>query len=151
MNSYVCQKKNHFQITTQTIIEKQAKYISFENTLFQILCFKLDIYGVKCELPNERIEIRQSSANDRKHHAFEALILNQLLPSQPNRLTAKRLHFASSTKNNRYKNKRPNPKQCFFKLIIEMQAITTTGQSFILYSVESDKIIVRVSERKRGG
>ena len=91
------------------------------------------------------VPIKQSDSN-RKPIDYEAEKL-YVYPFQPNKLTVKRLHFAYTTQNNNRKKNKPNPDQRYFLLIVEMQVISkNTGQAFTLYSVASDRLIVRVSE-----
>lgn len=111
----------------------------------EISYYQLNVYGIKCESPSTIIQIKQTSANDRKPHDYQPLKLNELAAFEANRLTVKRLHFAVTTENNRKVNNKPNPNQRYFKLVVELQVITMNGGSFILYAVESDEIIVRVN------
>ncbi len=107
--------------------------------------FELDVYAVKNELQTDRVDIHQSGLA-RRHFKYEPLVIKKLEAFEANRVSAKRLHFAATTKNNKFLNREVNPMQRYFILVVEFKAVTTDGQNFIIYSVESERIIVRVSE-----
>lgn len=64
---FVNQKKNHFQITVhiETQDELPPKLIKIDDKLKQVKEFKLAFCGVKAEMTNSEIQIRQSQT-DRK-------------------------------------------------------------------------------------
>ena len=122
---------------------KYFKYKSDETTFHEIDNFQLQFYGVKQESQMQVVPIRQSDSNRKPiNYEPEKFFLS---PYQPNKLTVKRLHFAYTTQNNNRKKNKPNPEQRYFLLIVEMQIISkNTGQTFTLYAVQSDRLIVRV-------
>ena len=149
LNVYICQRKNHFQITAQTLVDKVPKYFYAENRFQLIDHYKLNIHAIKSEQKSEFVEIRQSKSTDRKHFKYEPLRIEKLESMKMSSLTAKRLHFGEVTKNNKMLgNNILNPRQRFFKLIVEMQVISNEGQTSLLYSYESEIVIVRVSRHK---
>ena len=108
--------------------------------------YMLEIYAVKSEQKQCRIEINQSNSKTRKHLKYEPLVFKKLEPNQDNLVSARRLHFGEITKNNKFISNCPNENQKYFNLIVEVKVVTKNGNSFIIHSVESDKkIIVRVS------
>ena len=144
--SYISQRKNHFQITIQVLVHALVKYVRAHEQYYEIDHYQLEIYAIKNEDKSERIEIHQSNKGDRRHLKYMPIEFKALLPNQENRQSAKRLHFGEITKFNKYVNMSPNPKQRYFTLVVELQVVTTTGNTFVLFSTESEKrIIVRVS------
>ena len=99
---------------------------------------------MKNELQTERIEICQSNI-DRRHVKFEPIIIKKIEPNSDNQMIIRRLHFSEITKRNKFINHMPNPLQRYFILIIEFRVHLANNQHFVLYSAESEKIIVRVS------
>jgi myelin regulatory factor len=145
-DAFICQKKNHFQITTHTTLKNPAKYFKLKNYIHfhEIEYYQLQFYGVKQESQMQYVPIKQSNSN-RKPIDYEPEKF-QFYPFQQNKLTVKRLHFAHTTNNNNRKKNKPNPEQRYFLLIVDMQVLSkSTGQLFTLYAVQSEKIIVRVS------
>lgn len=129
-------------------IDKQAYYVSTNEKIFhEISHYQLNIYGIKHESPFIIIPINQSFANIRKHSEYQMEILKDLEIFRENIISLKRLHFSTTTKNNKCLMNKLNPLQRFFRLIVEFQVVTKIGQLFTLYSVESDRIIVRVSTK----
>ena len=143
-SSYISQRKNHFQITLQTLVDKTAKYVFYNGQLYEIDHFELHIYAVKSEFKSDRIEIRQSNIGDRRHLEYKPMCIRRLEVNNDNHITAKRLHFGQITKNNKCINHMPNPKQRFFNLVVELKVTTLNQNSFLIYAAESENIIVRV-------
>lgn len=57
-DAFVCQKKNHFQVTVYVGMLGDAKYIKTSEGLQPIDCFYLKLHGVKvCE---EHVELNES-------------------------------------------------------------------------------------------
>ncbi|CAF0786851.1 unnamed protein product [Brachionus calyciflorus] len=146
--AFICQKKNHFQITSHTIIDKIPFYCkSKTDSQFHIIDkFILQLYGIKQESPLQKIQIKQSDS-DRKPIDYEPSEC-KFIPDQLNKLTKMRLHFAHTTNNNNRKRNKtgqtiPNPDQRYFLLIVEIQIITKNGKTFTLCSSASERVIVR--------
>lgn len=150
--AFVCQKKNHFQITAYTFVESQPFYCrkttSNNDEYHEISSFRLRLYGVKEESPKQTIEIRKSDS-DRKPLEFEPPEY-PMMGGVENKLTQMRLHFAHTTSNNNRKRDMksgrvvPNPDQRYFLLVVELEAVTTTGLAFCVCSASSERVIVRV-------
>lgn len=145
----MCQKKNHFQITTHTIVQKEATFCRPKNEInfHQIDKFVLQLYGIKQESPLQKIQIKHSDS-DRKPVDYDPIEC-KFIPKQPTKLTKMRLHFAHTTNNNNRKRNKsgltiPNPDQRYFLLIVEIQILTKTGRVFTLCSSASERVIVRV-------
>lgn len=150
-DAFVCQKKNHFQITTHTTLRSNAKYFKYKSTdtkFYEIDYYCLQFYGVKQESLMQYVPIKQSDSN-RKPIDYEPQKC-LLYSNQQNKLTVKRLHFAYTTQNNNRKKNKPNPEQRYFLLVVEMQIMPknafSMSQPSILYSVASERLIVRVSK-----
>ena len=144
-DSYISHKKNHFQITTQSLVDRLPKYVYAEDKFHEISHFCVDMYAVKCENKTEIVSINQSNLKERKHKKYIPIEIKTLVPHQDNLVTIKRLHFGDVTKNNKWINNFPNQNQRYFHLIVELKVVTVDHKTFVIYSVESEnKIIVRV-------
>jgi hypothetical protein len=141
---FVNQKKNHFQITVhiETQDELPPKLIKIDDKLKQVKEFKLAFCGVKAEMTNSEIQIRQSQT-DRKPIPHEPVHL-EILERRVTKVTVPRLHFSETTMNNHRKNGKPNPEQKYFLLVVQLIATTDDGQ-YIVKAYQSDKVIVRAS------
>ena len=121
-------------------------YVYAEGQYHAIDHFEFDIYAVKSEQKNERVDVEQSAAGNRKRMKFEPVIIKQFCPKEDYLVYLKRLHISKVTKNNKIINNLPNAKQRYFNLIVEIKVVTTSLKAFILNLVESEKkLIVRVS------
>jgi myelin regulatory factor len=66
-DAFVCQKKNHFQITCHVQMQGTPPvFITTKNGLEKILEFYIHFYGVKFETPNQQIRIEQSQPDRTK-------------------------------------------------------------------------------------
>ena len=65
---------------------------------------------------------------------------NQLL-----KVTVPRLHFSETTYNNQRKAGKPNPDQKHFLLVVRLLVYDNMGNSYVVQSYASEKVIVRVS------
>lgn len=65
-DAFVCQKKNHFQITCHARLEGDAKFIRTPSGLEKIKSYHLHFYGVKFEAPNQMIRVEQSQSDRSK-------------------------------------------------------------------------------------
>lgn len=140
--AFVCQKKNHFQITCVHHIAGAAYYIQTPSGHRIIDEFRMNFFGVKSENQNHVVIIEQSQS-DRSKRIYEPTRL-QMPPYQKVTTTVGRLHFSETTSNNMRKKGRPNPDQRFFNLVISVEA-QAGGQWFPLVQLATDKLIVRAS------
>lgn len=65
-DAYVCQKKNHFQVTCHARLQGDAKFVKTPSGLEKIKSFHLHFYGVKFEAPNQTIRVEQSQSDRSK-------------------------------------------------------------------------------------
>ena len=74
-DAFVCQKKNHFQVTVhaQTLITPVYVKVG-EGNIQKIEHFYLHFYGVKVESPTQTIKVEQSQS-DRSKKAFHPVRL----------------------------------------------------------------------------
>ena len=152
-NAFICQKKNHFQVTVQTSLEMMPAYCKLNNgnetTFHEIKEFQLQLYGVKEESHLQAIQVKQSSS-DRKPLDYKPVECRFRHPGEMIIQTHMRLHFAQTTQNNNRKRSKfgilPNPDQRYFMLIVEIMAISKSGKKFPLCAVASERVIVRVCE-----
>jgi NDT80 / PhoG like DNA-binding family len=143
-DSFVCQKKNHFQVTCHAHMQGAPApvFVTTKTGLEKIIEFQLHFYGVKLEAPTQQIRIEQSQP-DRTKRPYNPVKMD--LPSgRPLKLSIGRLHFSETTANNMRKKGRPNPDQRYFQLVVGLHALTHSG-NFPLISMASERIIVRAS------
>jgi hypothetical protein len=157
--SFVCQKKNHFQISTYTRVASEPVYCkpssaSAVGLFHEIDKIELNIYGVKKEesWPLEKIQVKQSDAS-RRHMNYEPAEC-RLKGGVLCRTTKSRLHFAQTTKNNNKKRCQSgdcmmlmrNPEQRYFQLIVQLEIVTKNNANgrFTLCASISEPFIVRV-------
>ncbi|CAG5119575.1 unnamed protein product, partial [Candidula unifasciata] len=141
-DAFVCQKKNHFQVTVHMCLYGNAKYVRTTEGLVKIESFLLHLYGVKMESQDQTITIEQSQS-DRSKRLFHPVRVD-LTADQETKMTVGRLHFSETTSNNMRKKGKPNPDQRYFLLVVSLQAQSGQNQHMLVASV-SDKIIVRAS------
>uniref|UniRef100_A0AAQ4RP23 Myelin regulatory factor n=1 Tax=Gasterosteus aculeatus aculeatus TaxID=481459 RepID=A0AAQ4RP23_GASAC len=141
-DAFVCQKKNHFQVTVYVGMLGDPKYIKTSDGLQPIDCFYLKLNGVKVEAVNQSISVEQSQS-DRSKRPFKPVLVT--LPSeQVTKVTVGRLHFSETTANNMRKKGKPNPDQRYFMLVVALQA-QSHSQSYTVAAQASERIIVRAS------
>ncbi|XP_024912117.1 myelin regulatory factor [Cynoglossus semilaevis] len=141
-DAFVCQKKNHFQVTVYVGMLGDPKYIKTNDGLQPIDCFYLKLHGVKVEAMNQSISVEQSQS-DRSKRPFKPVLVT--LPSeQVTKVTVGRLHFSETTANNMRKKGKPNPDQRYFMLVVALQA-QSHSQSYTVAAHVSERIIVRVT------
>ncbi|KAB0364914.1 hypothetical protein FD754_009070, partial [Muntiacus muntjak] len=140
--AFVCQKKNHFQITIHIQVWGSPKFIKTQMGLKPIEMFYLKAFGVKAEATNQIIAIEQSQA-DRSKKIFNPVKIN-LLADQVTKVTLGRLHFSETTANNMRKKGKPNPDQRYFMLVVGLYA-ANQDQFHLLSAHISERIIVRAS------
>lgn len=141
-DAFVCQKKNHFQVTVYIGMPGDPKYVKTNEGLQPIECFYLKLNGVKLEAMNQSINVEQSQS-DRSKRPFKPVLVT-LPPEQVTKVTVGRLHFSETTANNMRKKGKPNPDQRYFMLVVALQA-HCHSQSFTLAAQVSERIIVRAS------
>ncbi|KAL1501325.1 hypothetical protein ABEB36_006667 [Hypothenemus hampei] len=141
-DAFVCQKKNHFQITCHVQLLGDAQFVKTSEGLKKISSFHLHFYGVKHDCPTQTIRVEQSQS-DRSKKPFHPVPV-ELVNSQVTKVTVGRLHFSETTSNNMRKKGKPNPEQRYFQLVVGLHAHTTNG-NFPIVSHASQKIIVRAS------
>lgn len=141
-DAFVCQKKNHFQVTVYIGMPGDPKYVKTSEGLQPIECFYLKLNGVKLEAMNQSINVEQSQS-DRSKRPFKPVLVT-LPPEQVTKVTVGRLHFSETTANNMRKKGKPNPDQRYFMLVVALQA-QSHSQSFTVAAHVSERIIVRVT------
>ncbi|XP_066276187.1 myelin regulatory factor-like [Branchiostoma lanceolatum] len=141
-DSFVCQKKNHFQVTVHAGLAGHPKYIKDGNHYKAIQKYCVHICGVKFESITQSIRVEQSQS-DRSKKPFHPAHL-ELHPDKVVKMTLGRLHFSETTSNNMRKKGRPNPDQRYFMLVVALHAHTSNGH-YLVAAHSSEKIIVRAS------
>ncbi|XP_068129752.1 myelin regulatory factor-like protein [Hyperolius riggenbachi] len=141
-DAYVCQKKNHFQVTVHIRVLGNPKYFKTQLGLSPIESFSLKVFGVKVEATNQTITIEQSQS-DRSKRPFNPVKVN-LPPDQVTKVTLGRLHFGETTANNMRKKGKPNPDQRYFMLVVGLYAVSNKESALVVAHV-SERIIVRAS------
>ncbi|XP_049883679.1 uncharacterized protein LOC126379114 isoform X2 [Pectinophora gossypiella] len=137
--AFVCQKKNHFQVTCQIQTQTDPHYVKTADGFKKINNFCLHFYGVKAEDPTQEVRVEQSQS-DRTKKPFHPVPVE--LRREGAKVTVGRLHFAETTNNNMRKKGRPNPDQRHFQLVVALRAHTASGE-YIIAAQASDRIIVR--------
>ncbi|XP_060100392.1 myelin regulatory factor-like protein [Heteronotia binoei] len=141
-DTFVCQKKNHFQITVYIRVVGNPRYIKTRLGLKPIESFYLKAFGIKMEAPNQAIVVEQSQSDRTKRPFY--LFKVDLPEDQVTKVTLARLHFSETTANNMRKKGKPNPDQRYFKLVVGLYAVSQ-DQSYLVTAQVSEKIIVRAS------
>ncbi|OXB59812.1 hypothetical protein ASZ78_007295 [Callipepla squamata] len=148
-DAFVCQKKNHFQITVHIRITGHPKYVKTQLGMKPIEKFYLKAFGIRAstyslcmEAPNQTIAIEQSQSDRSKKTFFPVRV--DLLGDQVTKVTLGRLHFSETTANNMRKKGKPNPDQRYFMLVVGLYAVSQ-DQFYLLSANISEKIIVRAS------
>ncbi|XP_056382761.1 myelin regulatory factor isoform X5 [Hyla sarda] len=147
-DAFVCQKKNHFQVTVYIGMIGEPKYVKTPEGILPIECFYLKLHGVKLEAINQSISIEQSQS-DRSKRPFHPVTLSGLLrlslpPDQVTKVTVGRLHFSETTANNMRKKGKPNPDQRYFLLVVAL-TVQAQNQTYFVAAQASERIIVRAS------
>ncbi|KAM9301918.1 myelin regulatory factor [Gastrophryne carolinensis] len=141
-DAFVCQKKNHFQVTVYIGMIGEPKYVKTPDGILPLDCFFLKLNGVKLEAINQSISIEQSQS-DRSKRPFHPVTLT-LPPDQVTKVTVGRLHFSETTANNMRKKGKPNPDQRYFLLVVALQ-VQAQNQLYLVAAQSSERIIVRAS------
>ncbi|XP_076776391.1 myelin regulatory factor-like protein isoform X1 [Arvicanthis niloticus] len=140
--AFVCQKKNHFQITVHIQVWGSPKFVKTQMGPKPIEMFYLKAFGIKVEATNQLIAIEQSQA-DRSKKTFDPVKID-LLTDQVTKVTLGRLHFGETTANNMRKKGKPNPDQRYFMLVVGLYA-ANQDQFYLVAAHISERIIVRAS------
>ncbi|KAG9490303.1 hypothetical protein GDO78_005930 [Eleutherodactylus coqui] len=141
-DAYVCQKKNHFQVTVHIRVLGNPKYLKTQLGLSPVDRFYVKVFGVKVEAMNQTITIEQSQS-DRSKRPFNPVTVN-LPPDQVTIVTLGRLHFSETTANNMRKKGKPNPDQRYFMLVVGLYAVTKE-EPYLVVAHVSERIIIRAS------
>ncbi|TRY94506.1 hypothetical protein DNTS_003536 [Danionella cerebrum] len=140
--AFVCQKKNHFQVTVHIGMLGDPRFIQTPTGLMPVESFYLNLFGLKLEAQNHFITIEQSQS-DRSKKPFLPVRVN--LPGDKiTKVTLGRLHFSETTANNMRKKGKPNPDQRYFLMAVGLYA-KVKEDSFLLVANVSERIIVRAS------
>ncbi|XP_046741510.1 myelin regulatory factor-like protein isoform X4 [Diprion similis] len=140
-DAFVCQKKNHFQITCRAQLQGEAVFVKTGEGLKKISSFQLHFYGVKVESPTQTIRVEQSQS-DRSKKPFHPVVV-ELGGERVTKVTVGRLHFSETTSNNMRKKGKPNPDQRYFHLVVGLHAHTADHASYQVVAHASERIIVR--------
>ncbi|CAD5120695.1 DgyrCDS9260 [Dimorphilus gyrociliatus] len=146
-DSFICQKKNHFQVTVH--LANNSYYPKFvatnQNNYEEIRSFHIHIYGNKREAKQQTVQVEQSQSDRTKKPFVPQIIEFSNSGTAGKGCTIGRLHFCDTTLNNQRKNGKPNPDQRYFLLNVALKAHTLSGNEWTICSMQSEKIIVRAS------
>uniref|UniRef100_H3AP78 Myelin regulatory factor like n=1 Tax=Latimeria chalumnae TaxID=7897 RepID=H3AP78_LATCH len=141
-DAFVCQKKNHFQVTVHIGMTGTPKYVETLLGLKPIQKYVLKIFGVKVRAAFEVYAPSESKA-DLGAWTFCSNGV-QLPADQITKVTLGRLHFSETTANNMRKKGKPNPDQRYFMLVVGLYAVFQ-NQEYLLVASVSEKVVVRAS------
>ncbi|KAF8771004.1 Myelin regulatory factor like protein [Argiope bruennichi] len=141
-DAFVCQKKNHFQVTVHVQPVGEPRYVKTPEGVKKIDHFFLNFNGAKVESPNQTIKVEQSQS-DRSKRPFHPVRLD-LVPDQVSKTTVGRLHFSETTSNNMRKKGKPNPDQRYFYLVVSL-CVASGDLNYTIVAHASERIIVRAS------
>lgn len=140
--AFVCQKKNHFQITVQIGVSGEPRHVRTPSGSQEVDHYEIKVFGIKLEDHCHHVLIEQSQS-DRSKKPFHPVRVS--LPNRKvTRVTLGRLHFNETTSNNIRKKGKPNPDQRFFQLVVGLYA-AVKEETFLLSALVSERIIVRAS------
>uniref|UniRef100_A0AAQ5YXU8 Myelin regulatory factor like n=1 Tax=Amphiprion ocellaris TaxID=80972 RepID=A0AAQ5YXU8_AMPOC len=140
--AFVCQKKNHFQVTVHIGVAAEPQYVRTPSGPQQVDHFQIKAFGVKLETPSHQVTIEQSQP-DRTKKPFHPVRIN-LPGGKITKVTLGRLHFSETTTNNMRKKGKPNPDQRYFQMVVGLYA-AVREETFLLTALVSERIIVRAS------
>ncbi|KAI6661726.1 Myelin regulatory factor-like isoform X3 [Oopsacas minuta] len=143
--AFICQKKNHFQVSVTMCFDKKPRYIQAEagRPLEKISKFSLHLYGMRLESMSTQVTLDKSQP-DRSKIPFDPVEIDP--PYQKSKkITIGKLHFSETTANNMRKKGKPNPDQRFFCLFVSLRVLTENHNHYTAVVHKSDKIIVRAS------
>ncbi|XP_048124819.1 myelin regulatory factor-like protein [Alosa alosa] len=140
--AFVCQKKNHFQVTVHVRVVGDPKYVKTPTGPASIDSFHVKVFGMKLEAHSNLITIEQSQSDRSKKPFFP---VNVNLPGDKiTKVTLGRLHFSETTANNMRKKGKPNPDQRYVLMVVGLYA-SVRGESHLVVAHMSERIIVRAS------
>ncbi|KAM6895328.1 myelin regulatory factor-like protein [Xenentodon cancila] len=140
--AFVCQKKNHFQVTIHIGMASEPRYIKTLSGTQEVHSFQIKVFGIKTESPSYLVTIEQSQP-DRSKRPFHPVSVS--LPGEKiTKVTLGRLHFSETTANNMRKKGKPNPDQRYFQMVVGLYA-AVGEETFLLAALVSGRIIVRAS------
>ncbi|XP_034433616.1 myelin regulatory factor-like protein [Hippoglossus hippoglossus] len=140
--AFICQKKNHFQVTVHIGVAAEPQYVRTPNETQEVDHFQIRLFGVKLECQSHQVTIEQSQP-DRSKKPFQPVRVN-LPDGKITKVTLGRLHFGETTANNMRKKGKPNPDQRFFQMVVGLFA-AVGDDTFLLTALVSERIIVRAS------
>ncbi|XP_065911329.1 myelin regulatory factor-like isoform X2 [Dysidea avara] len=141
---FVCQKKNHFQVTVTCQVDGTPRFIKMKDGGLQpIKRFILDLHGIKLESEMSIILLDQSLVDRSKKKLCDIEI--ELTCDVSVCKTIGRLHFSETTQFNMRKKGKPNPDQKYFSLVVALIAHTANGATYPVVAHVSERIIVRAS------
>ncbi|XP_045895442.1 myelin regulatory factor-like protein [Micropterus dolomieu] len=141
--AFVCQKKNHFQVTVHIGMTAEPQYVRTPNGPQKVDHFQIKVFGVKLESPSHQVTIEQSQPN-RSKKPFHPVRVS-LPGGKITKVTLGRLHFSETTANNMRKKGKPNPDQRYFQMVVGLYAAVGREETFLLTALVSERIIVRAS------
>lgn len=151
-DAFIVQKKNHFQVTCDVVLDGTPRFVKRpDGTLQEISYLQVSFYGIKSDIPSTQIKIEQSQADrSKKEFVPVKLDLNQKTGNGCSfQVTVGRLHFAETTSNNMRKKGKPNPSQKYFQLIVSLEAVTVginnARTQLETARIASERVIVRAS------
>eukprot|EP00050_Salpingoeca_kvevrii_P020450 m.98791 g.98791 ORF g.98791 m.98791 type:complete len:577 (-) comp8870_c0_seq1:310-2040(-) len=145
-DGFICQKKNHFQITVSLQLMAQPSYVSTSAGVLRVSDLYIVMHGIKMEAPQERVALEQSQS-DRSRRLFKPVAV-KVSGNEMCRVTIGRLHFSEPTANNMRKKGKANPDQRYFGLVVSLAA-KAGDEYFTIASHLSEKIIVRASNPRQ--
>ncbi|KAM6961535.1 LOW QUALITY PROTEIN: myelin regulatory factor-like protein [Tautogolabrus adspersus] len=141
--AFVCQKKNHFQVTVHIGVAAEPQYVRTPSGPQQVNHFLIKVFGIKLESPSHQVTIEQSQP-DRSKKPFHPVRVS-LPGGKITKVTLGRLHFSETTANNMRKKGKPNPDQRYFQMVVGLYAAVGGDDTFLLTALVSERIIVRAS------
>ncbi|XP_061815709.1 myelin regulatory factor-like protein isoform X3 [Nerophis lumbriciformis] len=145
-DAFVCQKKNHFQVTVHVGVATEPRYMPTSHGVQQVDHFLVKVFGIKLEAPEHHVTIEQSQADRSKKPLRPVRVA--LSGGGISKVTLGRLHFSETTANNMRKKGRPNPDQRYFQMVVGLYAAIREEEeekSFLMAALMSERLIIRAS------
>ncbi|CAF90005.1 unnamed protein product [Tetraodon nigroviridis] len=145
--AFVCQKKNHFQVTVHIGVATEPRYVRTPRGPQEVQHFLIKVFGIKMESPSRQVTIEQSQL-DRSKRPFHPVRV-ALPGGKITKVTLGRLHFSETTANNMRKKGKPNPDQRrveYFQMVVGLYAAVSEDEALLLTALVSERIIVRVTK-----
>ncbi|XP_049616293.1 myelin regulatory factor-like protein isoform X2 [Syngnathus scovelli] len=143
--AFVCQKKNHFQVTVHVGVAREPAYVRTPRGVRHLHYFEINVFGVKMESPEHRVSMEQSQADRTKKPLGPVRV--SVTAGVVGKVTLGRLHFSETTANNMRKKGRPNPDQRYFRMVVGLYAAVKEEDqdeepsSFLLAALLSERLI----------